>query len=272
MILEELRIAVKIPDESIEIPIAINVGQGGRGRIPHIRESEVPRLLAENRSRRRSRIAEEHRIADLIPDESIEIPIAIDVSEGGRGNIPHIRESEVPRLLAENRSRRRSRVAVEHRITVTIPDKSIEIPITIDVGEGGRGKTPHTRESEVPRLLAENRSRRRSCIAVEHRITARFPDESIEIPIAIDVGEGGLGKTPHIRESEVPRLLAETRSRRRSRIAEEHRSAVILPDESIEIPIAINVDEGGRGSKTHIRQVVNRGDKVWVSHGWFSPD
>ncbi len=260
-VLEEQDIAVIIPDESIEIPIPIDVGKRGRGRNTHIRESEVPRLSAETGSRRRSRIAEEHRIAETFPDESIEIPIAIDVGEGGLGIIYHIRESEVPRLLAENRSRRRSCIAEEHRFAASFPDKSIEIPIAIDVGEGGRDRIPHIGESEVPRLLAENRSRRRSRIAVEHRIAVIFPDKSIKIPIAIDVCEGGRGIYPHIRESEVPRLLAENRSRRRSRIAIEHRIAVKIPDESIEIPIPIDVGEGGLGNIPHIGESERVGDR-----------
>jgi len=143
-------------------------------------------------------------IAIIIPHKGIEIPIPVDVGEGGDGKIYHIRQSEgVGSGGTKAGVTGTSGVPVVQGIAITIPHKGIEIPILVDVGEGGDGKIYHIRQSEGVGLGgSEGGVKGISSVPVVQGFAITLPHKGIEISIPVDVGEGGGGRKSHIRQSE----------------------------------------------------------------------
>src|SRR5262249_32284005 len=116
VVLEEER-AVALPDEGIEVAVAVDVRERGLGKAAQGGEAERVLLRRrKGRCRRRPRVLEEDGLPVVVPDEGVEIAVAVDVGERGRGKRTHVGEAErVGLRRCKGRCRRRPGVLEEDR-------------------------------------------------------------------------------------------------------------------------------------------------------------
>ena len=89
------------------------------------------------------------------------------------------------------------------------------------------------------------------------QVAAEFPDDGVEVAVAVEVGEAGRAEGPYIDGVEWiggAGLLREIRRRRRG-VEEIVHGAVVCPDDGVELAVAVEVGEAGRARESHIDAV-----------------
>ena len=85
-----------------------------------------------------------------------------------------------------------------------------------------------------------------------------FPDDGVEVAVAVEVGEAGRAGDPHI--DAVERIggagaLGEGRRGGRAGVLEIVQGAVVFPDDGVEVAVAVEVGEARRAAEPHIDAV-----------------
>ena len=87
------------------------------------------------------------------------------------------------------------------RIFAAYTDKGIKVAIAIEIGEAGDADKSHIDASEgigSAHLLGEDRGQDSASVAVVAEGAALFPDQGVQVAIAIEIGEAGFAAIAHI--------------------------------------------------------------------------
>ena len=92
-VLEIAQGAVALPDDGVEVAVAVEVGEAGVAEDPHI--DAVERIggagaRGEGRRGGRAGVLEIVQVAFELPDDGVEVAVAVEVGEAGRAEAPHI--------------------------------------------------------------------------------------------------------------------------------------------------------------------------------------
>ena len=270
---EEDRVPVVVADESVEVPVAVDVRQRRRGIVPHVHQAEgVGRRGREGRRRRAARVAEEDRVADIVADEGVEVAVAVDVRERRLRQQRHDGQAEgVRRGRRERRRRGAAGVAEEERVAVGLADESVEVAVAVDVRQNGR--TQHMPTSARPKGWSRRprRPARSRCRCCGRRACCRqaLPDERVEVAVAVDVREPfGWAMSP---TSVRPKGLVEAPRRpppSRCRCCGRRSCRRPGSDEGVEIAVAVDVRQG-RGAQSSPTSARPKGlVEVAVERSW----
>ena len=276
-VLEIAQGAVDCPDGGVEVAVAVEVGEAGRAVEPHIDGVERiggAGLLGENWRRRR--VGEIVQRAELFPDDGVEVAVAVEIGEAGRAEQPQI--DAVERIggagaLGESRRGGRAGVLEIVQVAVNVPDDGVEVAVAVEVGEAGRVSSPHI--DAIERIgwagaFGEGRSKRRAGVLEIVQGAVEFPDDGVEVAVAVEVGEARRAFEPHI--DGVERIggagaLGEGRRGGRAGVLEIVQVAVNVPDDGVEVAVAVEVGEAGRAVLPHIDAVERIGGAGAVGEG-----
>ena len=107
-------------------------------------------------------------------------------------------------------------------------------------------------------LLGEGRRNGRAGVLEIAQGAGRFPDDGVEVAVAVEVGEAGRADGPHIDAVERiggAGLLGEGRRDGRAGVLEIVQGAVVFPDDGVEVAVAVEVGEARRAEGPHIDAV-----------------
>ena len=278
-ILEIAQGAVDCPDGGVEVAVAVEVGEAGRAVEPHIDGVERiggAGLLGEN-WRLAAGVEEIVQRAELFPDDGVEVAVAVEIGEAGRAEQPQI--DAIERIggagaLGESRRGGRAGVLEIVQVAVNVPDDGVEVAVAVEVGEAGPGPAPHI--DAIERIgwagaFGEGRSKRpcrcsrnsAGCRRVSPTTASRSPSPSRSAKL------GALFE-PHI--DGVERIggagaLGEGRRGGRAGVLEIVQVAVNVPDDGVEVAVAVEVGEAGRAVLPHTDAVERIGGAGAVGEG-----
>ena len=155
------------------------------------------------------------------------------------------------------------------------PDDGVEVTIAVEVGEGGLAAIPHIDGVErIGGAGARGEGRRGGRAGVLEIVQEAivFPDEDIEVAVAIEVGENRRAVKAHIDAVERiggARLLGEVRRGVVRRGVEEIAQGAVFTDshEGVEVAVAVEVGEVGRGEEPDIDAVERIGGAGALGEG-----
>ena len=267
-VLEIAQGAVVFPDEGVEVAVAVEVGEARRAEVPHIDAVERiggAGLLGEiRRGLMRRGVREIVQVAVVFPDDGVEVAVAVEVGEARCAEVPHI--DAVERIggagaLGEGRRDGRAGVLEIVQGAVAFPDDGVEVAVAVEVGEARRAGEPHI--DAVERIggagaLGEGRRGGRAGVLEIVQGAVEFPDDGVEVAVAVEVGEARRAVVPHIEA--VERIggagaLGEGRRNGRAGVLEIVQGAVDVPDDGVEVAVAVEVGEAGRAADTDIDAV-----------------
>ena len=193
-----MQAAVVFPDHGVEVAVAVEVGEARRAAEPHI--DGVERIggagtFDEGRRKGRAVVLEIAQGAVACPDDGVEVAVAVEVGEAGRARAPH--NDGVERIggagaLGEGRRGGRAGVLEVVQGAVACPDDGVEVAVAVEVGEAGRAFVPHI--DAVERIggagaRGEGRCNRRAGVLEIVQVAVTFPDDRVEVAVAVEVGE-----------------------------------------------------------------------------------
>ena len=132
---------------------------------------------------------------------------------------------------------------------VVCPDDGVEVAVAVEVGEAGRADVPHIDAVErIGGAGARGEGRRDGRAGVLEIVQGAdvFPDDGVEVAVAVEVGEARRAVVPHI--DAVERIggagaLGEGRRGGRAGVLEIAQGAVVCPDDGVEVAVAVEVGE-----------------------------
>ena len=137
-------------------------------------------------------------------DDGVDAAVAVEVGEAGRAVEPHI--DAVERIggagaLGEGRRNGRSGVLEIVQDAVDFPDDGVEVAVAVEVGEARRAAGPHN--DAVERIggagtFGEGRCNRRAGVLEIVQVAVTFPDDGVEVAVAVEIGEARYADGPHI--------------------------------------------------------------------------
>ena len=141
--------AEQFPDDGVEVAVAVEVGEAGRAALPHI--DAVERIggagdLGEGRRDGRAGVLEIVQGAEPVPDDEVEVAVAVEIGEAGRAEVTHIDAVErIGGAGARGEGRRDGRAGVLEivQVAVLFPDDGVEVAVAVEVGEARRAEEPH---------------------------------------------------------------------------------------------------------------------------------
>ena len=142
---EEERVADEVADERVEVAVAVDVGEVGSDEARRRRSGRRGWWTGRrSRCRGRAGVAEDERVAVGLADEGVEVAVAVDVGQLGRGVGPHIVQAEgVGGRGGEGRSDRRAGVPEEERVAeVTSPMSASRSPSPSMSARSGTASNP----------------------------------------------------------------------------------------------------------------------------------
>ena len=131
----------------------------------------------------------------MFPDHGVEVAVAVEVGEAGRASVPHI--DAVERIgsagaLGEGRRGGRAGVLEIAQGAAEFPDDGVEVAVAVEVGEARRAEEPHIDAVEWiggAGALGEGRRGGRAGVLEIVQGAADFPDDGVEVAVAVEVGE-----------------------------------------------------------------------------------
>ena len=266
-----------VPDDGVEVAVAVEVGEAGRAVEPHI--DAVERIggagaLGEGRRNGRAGVLEIVQVAVEFPDDGVEVAVAVEVGEARRAEGSYVDSVEWiggAGLLREIRRRRR-RVEEIAQAAVVSPDDGVELAVAVEIGEAGRAAVPHIDAVErIGGAGARDEGRRggRSGVLEIVQGAEALPDDEVEVAVAVEVGEarravGSACRSAHM--DAIERIggagaLGEGRRDGRSGVLEIVQVAVVFPDDGVEVAVAVEVGEARRADEPHIDAVERIGER-----------
>ena len=185
--------------------------------------------------------------------------VAVEVAEARRAVVQH--SAEVYRIggagaLGEGGCGGRAGVLEIVQGTVVLPDDGVEVAVAVEVGEARLSEGPRTLHIDaVERIggagaLGEGgRDGRAGVLEIVQEIAEAFPDDGVEVAVAVEVGESRRAEEAHI--DAVERIggagaLGEGRRDGRAGVLEIVQDAVTCSDDGVEIAVAVEVGQAGR--------------------------
>ncbi|MFO0779648.1 MAG: hypothetical protein U0223_18820 [Nitrospira sp.] len=203
--------AVVVPNDQVEIAVAVEVAHGGAAVRPDIDAGEGvggSGLLGIARRAGRAGVLVGGQRALVFPDDQIEIAVAVEVAQGGGAELLDIDAGEGvggSGLLGIARRAGRAGVLVGGQRALVFPDDQIEIAVAVEVAQGGGAELLDIDAGEGvggSGLLGIARRAGRAGVLVGGQRALVFPDDQIEIAVAVEVAQGGGAGKPDINAGE----------------------------------------------------------------------
>ncbi len=136
------------------------------------------------------------------------------------------------------------------------PDDAVEVAVAVEVGEAGIAHGPHTDAVERiggAGLLDEGgRNRRAGLLEIAQRAVV-LADEDVEVAVAVEVGEAGRAEVTRDAVERIGGSGARREGRRNGRagVLEIVQGALEIPDDGVEVAVAVEVGEARRAVAPH---------------------
>ncbi|MDP3875407.1 MAG: hypothetical protein Q8Q50_00340 [Methylobacter sp.] len=176
-------------------------------------------------------IQEQQRIAVFIAHEGIQVAVAVDVGKGRGGIAPTIAQAVgVGDGRGKRGAGRAAGILEKPRVAGVIAHEGIQVAVAIDVGKGGAGIRADIAQAEgIGDGGGKDGAACAAGVLEKQRVAESIAHEGIEVAVAVDVGQGGGGKTADIAQA---KGVGDGRGKRgtacAARVLEKQRVAVII--------------------------------------------
>jgi hypothetical protein len=199
----------------------------------------------------------------LCPDHGIEVAVAVEVGEARHGEETDIDAVEGiggAGALGEGRRGGGTGVLEIVQEAVEVADEGVEVAVAVEVGEARRAVVPHTAVERIggAGALGEDRRGGRAGVLEIVQGAVVVADDGVEVAVAVEVGEAG--RAAILKIDSVERIggtgpLGEGRRDGGAGVLEIVVMAEVVPDDGVEIAVAVEVGEAGRAEVPNIDAV-----------------
>ncbi len=199
----------------------------------------------------------------MCPDHGIEVAVAVEVGEARHGEETDIDAVEGiggAGALGEGRRGGGTGVLEIVQDAVEVADDGVEVAVAVEVGEARRAVVPHTAVERIggAGALGEDRRGGRAGVLEIVQGAVVVADDGVEVAITVEVGEAG--RAAILKIDSVERIggtgpLGEGRRDGGAGVLEIVVMAEVVPDDGVEIAVAVEVGEAGRAEVPNIDAV-----------------
>nr|WP_287277819.1 hypothetical protein [Okeania sp. SIO2G5] len=190
--------AIAISNEGIQILITVNVSKGGGSISSHIHPVEGLTAACYFSEIAGTIILKVVDVAVVSPNEGIQIPITINVSKGGGSIEYHIHPVEGVTAACYFSEIAGTIILKVFDKVIFAPNEGIQISITINVSKGGGSIEYHIHPIEGVTAACYFSEVAGTIIFKVVDVAIPIPNESIQIPITVNIGKGGVTGNSHI--------------------------------------------------------------------------
>src|SRR5207253_2006281 len=134
------------------------------------------------------RAEEDRRFLGLVVEDEVELPVAVEVGEGGGLRVEHLlRQAEALRLVLELAVAEVLEVAVR---AAEAADDEVRLAVVVEVAPGG-GDGARDRLRQVAARTGHVAEHPGAVVAIEAALAVDLRHEQVEVAVAVEVAQGG---------------------------------------------------------------------------------